>query len=202
MVILLSFFIYFLNCCYVWKLAQLPQFSFHAVTKYSTLLAEHDRFFIWRKSPSSLSGRQETLGKRLLNTNQLNVHMWWCRRMTSDFGVNCIWDLVSCYHNRKNWFLIGKTSEHPTLFDTICYLFFSFYFSIIFTIIHYTHKHWQYDKNKNDWKTYKLQLTLDSKNCYQVWHIWVIQKVLKNFKNIVELAVNVEKSNCQRLARY
>ena len=30
---------------------------------------------------------------------------------------------------------------------------------------------------------------------YQVWHIRVIIKVLKNVKNIVELAVEFEKSN-------
>ena len=51
-------------------------------------------------------------------------------------------------------------------------------------------------------KTCKLQLTLDSQNCYQVWYIWVIKKLLKNTKNVANLVVKVEKSNCIRLARY
>ena len=46
-------------------------------------------------------------------------------------------------------------------------------------------------------------MILDSKSCYQVCHIRVIRKVLENIKNIVELAVKVEKSNCNRFqSRY
>ena len=44
-------------------------------------------------------------------------------------------------------------------------------------------------------KTYKLQVTLDSKNCYQVSHIQIITTILKNVTNIVEPAVKVEKNN-------
>ena len=48
-------------------------------------------------------------------------------------------------------------------------------------------------------KLIKNRLILDSKTFYQVWHILVIIKVLKSIRNIVELAVKVEKSNCNRL---
>ena len=73
------------------------------------------------------------------------------------------------------------------------------FFSINVTKIHYT-------KKKNWLKAYRLQLIPDSKNCYEVWHMQIIIKILKNVTNIVELveqivalAVKVEKSNCKLL---
>ena len=48
-------------------------------------------------------------------------------------------------------------------------------------------------------KGIQIQLIFDSKKCYQVCYIQVI--MYKNIKNIVELVVKVEKSNCNRLHR-
>ena len=67
-----------------------------------------------------------------------------------------------------------------------------------------------FDKNithtniDNIMKMRLIKNILDSKNCYQVWHIWIIIKLLKIIKNILELAVKVEKnSNCNRFqSRY
>ena len=45
--------------------------------------------------------------------------------MASDFVLNSILDLVSCYHNSKIRFLICKASEHPRktlLFDLLAHL--------------------------------------------------------------------------------
>ena len=44
-----------------------------------------------------------------------------------------------------------------------------------------------------------FQLLFDTKNCYQVLNNQVITKILTNIRNIEELAVKIEKSNCNRL---
>ena len=94
--------------------------------------------------------------------------------------------------------LDGTLARYVHLF--ICLFFYLFFFSSInASKIQYTHKHWQNNEKKKWLKTYKLRLIIDSKNCYQVWHIQVIIKILKNIRNIVELAVKVEKNNCNRL---
>ena len=41
----------------------------------------------------------------------------------------------------------------------------------------------------------KMMKTTMIKNCYHVRHIQVILKIMKNIRNIVEVAVKVEKSN-------
>ena len=58
-----------------------------------------------------------------------------------------------------------------------------------------------YNTHTNIDKIIKMKMIaiLDSKNCYQLLHIQVIIKYQKNMKNIVELAVNIEKNNWKRL---
>ena len=95
--------------CYLWNLCWWPQFSFHAASKYITSFPGHISFLIWRKTPSSLSESQETLGTRLLNTNKFIVDMlmvpqneeWFCCK----FRIRC--------HILLPRFLNGNTSQHP-----------------------------------------------------------------------------------------
>lgn len=54
------------------------------------------------------------------------------------------------------------------------------FFSINTIKILYTHKHWENSENKNNQKTYKLQLILASKICYKSEIFKVINK--KNLK--------------------
>ena len=45
--------------------------------------------------------------------------------------------------------------------------------------------------------TLQTSSNIDSKNCYRVWHIQAIIKILKNITNIVELAVKVTKTTAR-----
>ena len=45
--------------------------------------------------------------------------------------------------------------------------------------------------------TLQTSSNIDSKNCYLVWHIQAIIKILKNIANIVELTVKVTKTTAR-----
>ena len=49
--------------------------------------------------------------------------------------------------------------------------------------------------------TLQTSTNIDSKNCYLVWHIQTIIKILKNITNIVELAVKVTKKQLQEVTQ-
>ena len=116
----LSFFAFFILYLYVWNLRWRPQFIFHSKTEYKTSFPGHVDFLMWRKTHSSLSKSQETLGIRLLNTIKLIVHMLMVSQ--NDEWLCCKFRMRSCQHESKIRFLIAKTSEHPTLWDSICCL--------------------------------------------------------------------------------